>query len=689
MGRPAQVLLHFHNCEALAAHGQGRRSTRSLARQTRLLTRYALVVCEGRLIILPKFLWETSYFETYLRSIGPLISAGLIAYGGTGADFSLELPDKLVQYRDHPQLFAVYGDPAWSERQLRLIDRLTYVRRVGPSATVTIARAWEEGLSEGNDLAVVTRELADAELVAGREAERRLAAVPERLQGRAFVLSEVHRIVALPLDVSQATRLNWVINRAYLKLCLMSMNAHALVDTPLGAFDFDLRSDPDVAHHLISFDGLARYFASLGLKSTIEKLPWRELVELRYDPAFRLIAESVFRAASPPASTTPAPLAVALDRKEVAEVLLRSPPENGVPTLKQVRQRLAWLLEVLPVGVLGDGHVDVRAIALPARSWRRRRRGESRPKETPVQLPLLDDPPVLMVGVVTIKTEEFSPLLDRLGSGKDERWRRWYRVVDVPMEPSGHARVVVVNAGEQGGVSAVDCARDLLEDFDVDFIALVGIGGGLPSLDYTLGDVVVARAVQDLRVRALLADGSEEFSTLGVRVSRLLTDVLDYLPGIEHRIAGWSAAESIGVTRPQLDVHDVETYGPPQWQEQVRETLRTHFGETNRDHPKTFVGPIVSSDALIKSAEFAQTVREMMRHTAAFEMEAAGIFKAADRVERNVPVLVAKGISDLVGLKRNEAWTHYAANTAAAWLVAMIRSGVLAETLGGSHHPTG
>ena len=54
------------------------------------------------------------------------------------------------------------------------------------------------------------------------------------------------------------------------------------------------------------------------------------------------------------------------------------------------------------------------------------------------------------------------------------------------------------------------------------------------------------------------------------------------------------------------------------------------------------------------------------------EMELAGVYQAAWGYRK--PVLAIRGISDIVGFKRSPEWTRYACHTAAAFLLALLRS---------------
>lgn len=52
-------------------------------------------------------------------------------------------------------------------------------------------------------------------------------------------------------------------------------------------------------------------------------------------------------------------------------------------------------------------------------------------------------------------------------------------------------------------------------------------------------------------------------------------------------------------------------------------------------------------------------------------MESAGLYKAA---HGRVPFLAIRGISDIVGFKRDPGWTSYACHTAAAFTRAFLRA---------------
>jgi nucleoside phosphorylase len=83
-------------------------------------------------------------------------------------------------------------------------------------------------------------------------------------------------------------------------------------------------------------------------------------------------------------------------------------------------------------------------------------------------------------------------------------------------------------------------------------------------------------------------------------------------------------------------------------------------------------GAIASSDRLMKDAETMSVWSKIARQVVAVEMESAGIYKATQG--RNVPFLAIRGISDVVGFRREDDWTPYACETAAAFAHAFLRT---------------
>ena len=86
-------------------------------------------------------------------------------------------------------------------------------------------------------------------------------------------------------------------------------------------------------------------------------------------------------------------------------------------------------------------------------------------------------------------------------------------------------------------------------------------------------------------------------------------------------------------------------------------TLRQHVHVI---WPIVTTGEIASSDFLIKNTATIQKWQQSARHLAGVEMELAGVYEPARRWNQEYPILSVRGISDVVGLKRDEKWAKYA-----------------------------
>lgn len=190
--------------------------------------------------------------------------------------------------------------------------------------------------------------------------------------------------------------------------------------------------------------------------------------------------------------------------------------------------------------------------------------------------------------------------------------------------------------------------------------------GGIPNDEFTLGDVIVSTRIINFNVGAENADGTTEYVTRGGTHPRI-GDITGQLPG-EDQLEGWNDATSIRENRPEIDVGRANIVGPKPWPNKVRESLKWHFASDKSSRPPVFkTGHVASSNRLIKNPEVLIQWLGMNRSILAIEMEAAGVYEAAQTMDRQYPVMAIRGISDIVGLKRDAKWTAYACETAAAF----------------------
>ncbi|HEY6540699.1 MAG TPA: TIR domain-containing protein [Ktedonobacteraceae bacterium] len=71
--------------------------------------------------------------------------------------------------------------------------------------------------------------------------------------------------------------------------------------------------------------------------------------------------------------------------------------------------------------------------------------------------------------------------------------------------------------------------------------------------------------------------------------------------------------------------------------------------------------------------QWLQTARNIL----AVEMESAGVYQATQRIQHQYQVMAIRGISDIIGLERDNQWTKYACQTAASFASAFVRAGII------------
>ena len=279
--------------------------------------------------------------------------------------------------------------------------------------------------------------------------------------------------------------------------------------------------------------------------------------------------------------------------------------------------------------------------------------------------------PMVDIGILTIREDEFRAVLQVFpdGHGIYKGRHREYTLRTADAGQGARYRLAVLRQIEQGNGEAQEAARDLIDDLQPSLLLVVGIAGGLPSDDICLGDVVLSTRVLDF---SLEARKFREHTTYNVGGGPIFKS-------IAAGIANLSARESdLGIwweelpSKPSVTWAPSRLYGPTVWRRQVRGSLKSHFGKGLPAKPPTFsTGAIASSDRLVKDPKVLFPWITTARGILAIEMESAGVHRATrDRT----PMLSIRGLSDIVGLKRHDAWTKYACAAAAAFARGYLRT---------------
>src|SRR5262249_14421220 len=288
-------------------------------------------------------------------------------------------------------------------------------------------------------------------------------------------------------------------------------------------------------------------------------------------------------------------------------------------------------------------------------------------------------------GVISIREDEFLAVLERFAPDRYAMGSQRYEIGTVPTNGGGCYNFAAVRCVEQGQGQAQKVATDLIRDLEPRWLLVVGIGGAVPSMDFTLGDVVCATRVHDFSVRAVKEGATDTYSAGGGPMHPEILRLLASLPAIVTRQLGeWNSPEALGAPKPTLRVPRTNSdryYGGTELKAELRRTLLHHFpkGQPPRS-PLVTSRSVATSDALVKSTDLLSQWLEYARGVAAVEMELGGVFLAARQIDREHPILAIRGISDIVGFKLEEQWTKYACSTAAAFAYARLCAGEPCET---------
>jgi nucleoside phosphorylase len=281
------------------------------------------------------------------------------------------------------------------------------------------------------------------------------------------------------------------------------------------------------------------------------------------------------------------------------------------------------------------------------------------------------DQPLIDIGILTIRDDEFRAVLDAYpgGHGIHRGRHREYTLRTTDAGEGKRYRVAILRQIEQGNGEAQEAARDLIDDLQPSLLLVVGIAGGLPSDDISLGDVVLSTRVHDFSLEARKFEEATTYNVGGGPIAKSIAAGVANLGARESELGDWWSELP---SKPSVSLAPSRLYGPPKWQREVRNKLQAHYGKGVEERPPTFAaGPIASSDRLVKDPKLLFPWITSARGILAIEMESAGVHRAT---RERVPMLSIRGLSDIVGLKRQEAWTKYACASAAAFTRAYLRT---------------
>lgn len=284
------------------------------------------------------------------------------------------------------------------------------------------------------------------------------------------------------------------------------------------------------------------------------------------------------------------------------------------------------------------------------------------------------------VGIITVKPEEFSAITSRLGDWSYlDGYKHYYVHQSIKDINELQYNVVVARSLEPGTGSAQSLTADMIKELNPTWLFLVGIAGGVPAPEYSLGDVLLCTRLHDFSVCCIHEDSPPTFAISGGSIHQTAAKLLEGLPAHDNYLEthGWNSITGLHKEKPTIDLNPTffvnNLYGDESWKQRVIDSLKRNFSEPRK--PKYYLGATGSSNCLVKSASLLDTWLDYARGLTAVEMELAGVYRAAQ--QNNTPVLAIRSLSDIVGYKRSPEWTQFACESAASFAICLIKAGLL------------
>jgi nucleoside phosphorylase len=250
------------------------------------------------------------------------------------------------------------------------------------------------------------------------------------------------------------------------------------------------------------------------------------------------------------------------------------------------------------------------------------------------------------------------------------------RVYQIGDGENGHSRLVGhVQHNDQGPFAAAQKTREIIDLYKPDLIVTTGICGGTPSPDHFLGDVVLADNIHDCTVGKLNDENQLEATrSTPIKIDEFAIELVHgykkwYIENPAHLNLDYPKIESEAAFDSLCNIDN-------SLREEYLKRLHSAFIEFQNRQKKSFnvvVGPIVASGSLMRSIERVEKWLNTWRQLRAFDMEAAGVFYEANCNDPIIPTVSIRGISDIVGIRREEAWTEYACSSTAAVTVNFVQ----------------
>jgi len=212
---------------------------------------------------------------------------------------------------------------------------------------------------------------------------------------------------------------------------------------------------------------------------------------------------------------------------------------------------------------------------------------------------------------------------------------------------NGSYEVAVTMLNDMGNVEAAQHTTRALQELAPDYVLMVGIAGGVRG-KVKLGDIIVARQVWYYEPAKVNPEGTQ-LRPIMYTVDPMLLDRTQNYTDLSWR-------DLIQVNRPS------------------RRTKKL----SSEEQSDVIFGAIATGEKVVGDIEFMKQIRKIHPKIIGVEMEAFGVAVAAANNRDRPRFIAIRGICDFADRTKNDAWHHYAAESAAAFTIGFLKSGPVA-----------
>jgi hypothetical protein len=287
--RDRAIFAQFINPEFLTLHSQADllRNPDAAKRRLAYCTRMAILTSRIGLILPASYLFEVPGVAEFMSEVRELSEVGAIQLAAPASGLDEYRENKVNEYRDEST-----SNPYLNAELVERVDRVTWRPRHGSTAAQSIADAWAAETRQGAILGGVVRAVADSEDVSLRIANRKIARVPERMDGRALVSKYVFNVIGTPLPTPEKQAVRWLLSNKYLESYLDDLDAAVLVDFEFGSFS-TAGSGP---RREISASRLTQVFRLLSIEDLVTRTSggWSEILAIRDSIEFDILLRALY-----------------------------------------------------------------------------------------------------------------------------------------------------------------------------------------------------------------------------------------------------------------------------------------------------------------------------------------------------------------------------------------------------------